>query len=117
MLVVRPKRSASEATGQGTTTCGPALTGSIGERLEGGRHRGAFRTQLRDRLLQDGLTVGLATPLFHVGQMRLVGLVLRGSRRVLGVLTGGETTTGAVPLIRDLSIVREARNHLCLLAQ
>src|SRR5690606_21738102 len=85
---------------------------SVSERLQSRRHRSALRTELSDRLLQDGLAVGFATPLLHVGQMRLVGFGLRRGRRVLGVLTGGETTTGAVPLIRDLSIGREARNAL-----
>gem|GEM_PF-5058760 len=41
---------------------------SVSERLQSRRHRSALRTELSDRLLQDGLAVGFATPLFHVGQ-------------------------------------------------
>src|SRR3954453_13461348 len=55
-----------------------------------------------ERLLQDGLAVGVAAPLLHVRKVGLVRLVLRRGRRVVGVLTGREPAPGAVPGLRRL---------------
>src|SRR5690606_3522729 len=57
---------------------------------------------------QDGRAVLVAAPLLHIGQVRLVRLVLRRSGRVGLVLTGRETAAGAVPPLRNGRVTGEA---------
>src|SRR5674476_43662 len=49
------------------------------------------------RLVEDGLTIGLAAAFLHVGQVRLVRRVVVRGRRVGLVLAGRQTTAWAVP--------------------
>src|SRR4051794_15021190 len=62
-------------------------------------------------LVEDGLAVGVAAPLLHVGQVGLVGLVPRRRGRGELVLAGREAAAGAVPGLRWLhtGLLGEAR--------
>ena len=65
--------------------------------------------QVFQRLVQDGLGIGVRTPFLHVGQVGLVWLDLRRGRRVGLIATGGPAATGAVPAFRDGSALQETR--------
>src|SRR5689334_23513109 len=67
--------------------CGSADQPTVAQRLQ--------------RLVEDGLAVGLAAALLHVGQVRLVRLDPRCGRRVLLVLSGRQPAAGAVPGLGD----------------
>src|SRR6516162_4958252 len=70
-----------------------------------GRTRGAWKAptsgggaaEAGQGLGQDGLAVGVAAALLHVGQMRLVGLNARRRRGLLLVLAGRVAAPGALP--------------------
>src|SRR6266702_3407473 len=63
---------------------------------------------------QDGLAVGVAAALLHVGEVRLVGLDARRLRRGMLVLARGVTAAGALPGVGNGGVGREARTRLVL---
>src|SRR5215471_18370787 len=61
---------------------------------------------------EDGLAVGVAAPLLHVGEVSLVRLDSRRGRRAGLVLAGREAAPWALPLVGDGCVGREARPGL-----
>ena len=84
-------------------------TASVPDALHRGRDRSTLGTQLGQGLFEDRLAVGVAAPLLHVGEVRLVRLVPRRRRRVLRVLAGGEPAPGTVPRSGNRDVGRETR--------
>src|SRR6266540_6082038 len=78
----------------------------------GGSAFAAAGPQPGQGLFQDGLTLGVGAPLLHVGQVRLVRLVPRRSRRVSAVLAGREAALRAVPAVRHRRVHRERGTYL-----
>src|SRR3954453_2292788 len=108
---VRSSAHGSRRTKKGPVWCAPGLfaTSLVAGALHRGLDGGPLVAELGEGLFEDGLAVGVATPLLHVREMRLVRLVARGRRGGLGGLAGGETAPGAVPLVRYGDVGREAR--------
>src|SRR6516164_5442456 len=75
---------------------------------------GSGAAQAGQGLGQDRLAVGVAATLFHVGEVRLVGLDAGRIRRGVLVLARGVTAAGALPGIGDRGVGREARTRLVL---
>src|SRR5215469_10589252 len=61
---------------------------------------------------EDGLAVGVAAPLLHVGEVSLVRLDSRRCRRAGLVLAGREAAPRTLPLVGDGCVGREARPGL-----
>src|SRR5215831_9038309 len=92
-------------------TEGHALEGRS-RRKPGAGGSGGGAAQAGQGLGQDGLAVGIAAALLHVGEVRLVGLDAGRIRRGVLVLARGVTTAGALPGVRDRGVRREARTRL-----
>ena len=75
-------------------------------------HASAALVQPGERLFQQCVAVGVAAPLAHVGQMRLVRLGARRRRRVLLVLPGRQSAARAVPVLRDVGVAGEGDPRL-----
>src|SRR3569833_3124236 len=91
---------------------GPVQDVLVAGALHGGLDRGPLVAELGEGLFEDGLAVGVAAPLLHVREMRLVRLVARRRRGVLRVLAGVESAPGAFPLGRYGDVGRKARPGL-----
>src|SRR5580704_3865092 len=87
-----------------------ALEGSGAAQAPVRRRSGA--AQAGQGLGQDGLAVGVAAALLHVGEVRLVGLDTGRIRRGVLVLARGVTTAGALPGVGDRGVGRETRTCL-----
>src|SRR5215813_4633543 len=74
--------------------------------------RSGAPAQAGEGLGEDGGAVGVVAALFHVGEMCLVRLGVRGRRRVRLVLARGETAPRAVPGFRDRGVAGEAWDGL-----
>ena len=107
----RPRRSASCLRRRRATAPVPSEPRTGGPRRAAGRP-GRARSAAVQRLLEEGVAVGVAAPLPHVRQVRLVGLGPRGRRRVLLVLPGRQPAARAVPGLRDVGVGREGDPRL-----
>ena len=67
----------------------------------------AAPVQPGEGLLEQGVAVGVAAPLAHVGQVGLVRLGARRRRRVLLVLPGRQAAARAVPVLGDVGVAGE----------
>src|SRR5215831_12552713 len=94
-------------------TEGHALEGRS-RRKPGAGGSGGGAAQPGQGLGQDGLAVGVAAALLHVGEVRLVGLDAGRVRRGVLVLARGVTAAGTLPGIGDRGVGREARTRLVL---
>src|SRR5689334_23322460 len=79
---------------------------------EGARSSGA--AQAGQGLGQDGLAVGVAAALLHVGEVRLVRLDAGRVWRGLLVLARGVAAARALPGVRNRGVGRKARPRLVL---
>src|SRR4051794_39314737 len=88
-------------------------SGPFSERLllGGRRDLAAADAELRQRLLEKLSGLLLGATLLHVGEVRLVGLRLLQSRRVLLVATRGQTARRRVDHCRDL-VRRKVRGEV-----
>src|SRR5215469_3345518 len=76
-------------------------------------NRGLYgAAQTLQGLGEDGLAVGVAAPLLHVGEVSLVRLDSRRGRRAGLVLAGREAAPRTLPLVGDGCVGREARPGL-----
>src|ERR1700730_463861 len=78
------------------------------------REPGSGAAQAGEGLGQDGLAVGIAAALLHVGEVRLVRLDAGRFRRGMLVLPRGVAAAGALPGVRDRGVGRETGPRLVL---
>jgi len=67
------------------------------------------------RLTQNRGAVGVGAPLFHVRQVRLIRLILRGPGRIVLVASGRVPAAGAIPGLGHRGITRETGPGLVLI--
>src|SRR5215469_11669688 len=112
----RPERSAKPSA-PSCLPCWPGKQENVeaprGKIVPGGASNGSAcrsdaAAQALERLGEDRLAIGVAAPLLHVRQVRLVGLSARRRWRVRLVPAGREAAARALPLVRDGGVSRKA---------